>query len=243
MEQRGTLKSWNDQKGFGFIVPDQGGSDVFAPISAMRGDCRPAVGDRILYVAGRDGQGRLRAEHLRLDAPMMLDRPAIRRRPQLLRETPEVGRIDKKNTAKTMQPVRSAPVRQLRIKLLAFLTLCTLPLGGSLKVLLDQHVLIPLLAYVLASVLSFLLYWHDKQSALKGRWRTRENILHLCELAGGWPGALLAQQVFRHKTRKVAYQVLFWGIVLLHQVFWIDYFYLGQMFGSRFMQLILSQAG
>lgn len=25
MEQRGTLKSWNDQKGFGFIVPDQGG--------------------------------------------------------------------------------------------------------------------------------------------------------------------------------------------------------------------------
>jgi uncharacterized membrane protein YsdA (DUF1294 family) len=37
----------------------------------------------------------------------------------------------------------------------------------------------------------------------------------------------LAQQVFRHKTRKVSYQLLFWLIVLLHQVFWIDQMFLG----------------
>jgi uncharacterized membrane protein YsdA (DUF1294 family) len=33
--------------------------------------------------------------------------------------------------------------------------------------------------------------------------------------------------VFRHKTRKVSYQVVFWLIVLLHQVFWIDRLFLG----------------
>lgn len=40
------------------------------------------------------------------------------------------------------------------------------------------------------------------------------------ELLGGWPGALIAQQKFRHKTRKVSFQVVFWAIVLVHQAFW-----------------------
>ncbi|KAF1010100.1 MAG: hypothetical protein GAK32_01695 [Pseudomonas fluorescens] len=71
------------------------------------------------------------------------------------------------------------------------------------------------------------LYWSDKRKAATARWRTPENVLHAVELAGGWPGALIAQQVFRHKTRKVSYQVLFWVIVLLHQVFWVDKLFLG----------------
>ena len=89
MEQRGTLKSWNDQKGFGFIRPEQGGEDVFAHISAVHGERRPLVGDRVLYVSGRDPQGRLRAEHLRLDAPLTLDQPAIRQRPGSQRKPDE----------------------------------------------------------------------------------------------------------------------------------------------------------
>lgn len=239
MELRGKLKNWNDQKGFGFIVPEQGGPDVFAHISAMRGDCRPAAGDQVLYVDGRDANGRLRAEHIRLDAPMTLDRPAIRRRPQLQQTRPTALRAEKQLPAQRTQLSSSGSIRQLRVKLLIFLGLCALPLFGSLQVLLNQHALLPLLAYVLASVLAFLLYWYDKQSAQKGRWRTQENTLHLCELAGGWPGALLAQQVFRHKTRKTSYQLLFWGIVLLHQVFWIDYLYMGRIFSSTLLQRII----
>lgn len=71
------------------------------------------------------------------------------------------------------------------------------------------------------------LYWSDKRKARADTWRTPENVLHAVELAGGWPGALLAQQVFRHKTRKVSFQLVFWLIVLLHQVFWIDQLFLG----------------
>jgi uncharacterized membrane protein YsdA (DUF1294 family) len=118
-------------------------------------------------------------------------------------------------------------VRYLRLKWLGFAILCALPLFGSTSLWLQGVSMIPLAAYGIVSVLAFLLYWSDKRKARADQWRTPENVLHALEFAGGWPGALLAQQAFRHKTRKVSFQVVFWFIVLLHQVFWIDHMFLG----------------
>ncbi|VVM38954.1 hypothetical protein PS858_01298 [Pseudomonas fluorescens] len=118
-------------------------------------------------------------------------------------------------------------IQNPRLKLLVFAMVCALPLFGSMSFWLRGISLIPLAAYGIVSVLAFFLYWSDKRKARTDRWRTPENVLHAVELAGGWPGALLAQQVFRHKTRKVSFQLLFWVIVLLHQVFWIDQLFLG----------------
>ena len=114
-----------------------------------------------------------------------------------------------------------------RLKAALFVLLCAAPLIGSSLLWYRGETLIPLVAYAVVSVVAFLLYWSDKRKAQTNRWRTPENILHAVELAGGWPGALIAQQVFRHKTRKVSFQVLFWVIVLLHQVFWLDQLLLG----------------
>lgn len=111
--------------------------------------------------------------------------------------------------------------------MLVFAALCALPLYGALSLWLRGVSVIPLAGYGVVSVLAFFLYWGDKRKARADTWRTPENILHAVELAGGWPGALLAQQVFRHKTRKVSFQLVFWLIVLLHQVFWIDQLFLG----------------
>lgn len=74
--------------------------------------------------------------------------------------------------------------------------------------------------YLAMSLMTMVAYGLDKEKAGRGEWRTAESLLHLLELAGGWPGALLAQQLFRHKTRKVSYQVVFWLIVLLHLGLW-----------------------
>ena len=109
-----------------------------------------------------------------------------------------------------------------------------MPLIGSSLLWLRGGSPLTLAAYGVVSVLAFLLYWSDKRKARTERWRTPENVLHAVELAGGWPGALLAQQVFRHKTRKVSFQVVFWIIVLLHQVFWIDQLFLGAGLFSLF---------
>jgi uncharacterized membrane protein YsdA (DUF1294 family) len=72
------------------------------------------------------------------------------------------------------------------------------------------------LAYVLASVACFALYARDKAAALCSDRRTPERDLLLLGLAGGWPGALLAQRWLRHKTVKMPFQTLFWLTVGLN---------------------------
>ena len=66
-----------------------------------------------------------------------------------------------------------------------------------------------LAAYALMSGVAFIAYGLDKSAANAGRQRTPETTLHFLGLIGGWPGALLAQRVFRHKSRKLAFQRTF----------------------------------
>lgn len=66
------------------------------------------------------------------------------------------------------------------------------------------------------SSIAFILYGFDKWAAIREAQRTRESTLQLCALLGGWPGALLAQQVFHHKSSKRSFQVTFWFMVVLN---------------------------
>jgi uncharacterized membrane protein YsdA (DUF1294 family)/cold shock CspA family protein len=70
--------------------------------------------------------------------------------------------------------------------------------------------------YMVASTLTFIMYAMDKSAARKGHWRTQESTLHVMSLAGGWPGALVAQQKLRHKSRKKSFRSVFWATVLLN---------------------------
>lgn len=113
-------------------------------------------------------------------------------------------------------------VRFLKLKLLALLLLCGLPVYGVVTYWTSGVSWLPAAIYALMSVIAFALYGYDKKQARVDAQRTPEKLLHATELLGGWPGALLAQQVFRHKTRKFSYQLVFWLIVLLHELFWMD---------------------
>ena len=64
-----------------------------------------------------------------------------------------------------------------------------------------------------ASLVAAILYAIDKHAAIRGDRRIAESTLHLAALAGGWPGALLAQSVLRHKTVKRPFQQWFWCAV------------------------------
>ena len=79
------------------------------------------------------------------------------------------------------------------------------------------------LLYGGVSVLAFFATFLDKRAAVKDSRRFSEFGLHTLELLGGFPGALAAQQLFRHKTVKGSYRVVFWLIVLLHIALWVGY--------------------
>ncbi|QAU33427.1 cold shock and DUF1294 domain-containing protein [Janthinobacterium sp. 17J80-10] len=70
--------------------------------------------------------------------------------------------------------------------------------------------------YFVASAATYAAYWADKSAAKSGQWRIRESTLHLVGLVGGWPGALIAQRIFRHKSRKLSFQIVFWICVFLN---------------------------
>lgn len=184
MRFKGTLVEWNDDRGFGFIDPAEGGARVFCHISAFQERSgRPSVGKLITYELGSDGRGRPRAQQVRYAGKSA--RPA--RQP---RSAPHLGRA-------------------VTLSALFGLSLAALWLGGYL------NWIVPLWYLAWSGVL-FLAYGWDKSAAEGGHWRTQEATLNTMALIGGWPGGWIGQQAFRHKSRKVSFQIQFWTAVAIN---------------------------
>src|SRR5262245_26234956 len=73
-----------------------------------------------------------------------------------------------------------------------------------------------LMVLVVMSLVCFIAYGLDKRQAANGGRRVSERTLHLLAFLGGWPGALLGQRRFRHKTQKLTFRIVFWLVVVLH---------------------------
>lgn len=80
-----------------------------------------------------------------------------------------------------------------------------------------------LMLYMFSSGITYGLYALDKASAIQKEWRIPENTLHFLVLVGGWPGALIAQEYYRHKTVKESYQAQFWKMIVGNLAFLIGY--------------------
>jgi len=62
MQLTGILRSWNDDRGFGFIAPTHGGAELFVHISAFpRDGSRPVEGESLTYELGRGENGKPQA--------------------------------------------------------------------------------------------------------------------------------------------------------------------------------------
>ena len=181
MRSKGKIAKWNDDKGFGFIAPFDGGQQVFIHVKAfINRDQRPEVGDVVTYALAKDKQGRTRATKATFPGEKLAAQPA-----------------KKKGKGST-----------------AFAWIFFLVVGASIFVT-DLSPMV-LVAYLVLSLVTFIAFAIDKRAAMTNRWRTQESTLHLLALIGGWPGALIAQQVFRHKSRKEAFRVVFWATVVLN---------------------------
>ncbi len=187
---------WNDTKGFGFIRSSQA-EDYFVHISNFKQSLtrRPVVGDEIQFRAA-EGPGKKRV--------------LLALIPSLL----ETG-------SKPGSPFALNP-RQ-RSWLTNVLIITPLVLSGYLLLLAKNP--IPFFSYWMLSLLTMFLYGTDKANAATRKWRVPESYFHLLELMGGWPGALIAQNDFRHKTRASAYLWILRGIIAIHLMGWFIYFY------------------
>ncbi|KAF2806066.1 DUF1294-domain-containing protein [Mytilinidion resinicola] len=93
------------------------------------------------------------------------------------------------------------------------------PLVGGMR-LFCRGITWPLMLTSVMSLATFIMYGFDKYRSRNSGWRVRETTMHLFEMLGGWPGALLGQHYFQHKTMKKAFQAQFWIIVGIHQLLW-----------------------
>lgn len=183
----GVLTTWNDERGFGFVAPTLGGADVFVHISSFPGGSpRPVAGDEVDYLLEFSPDKRPRASSA-----------------WLRRQVPVRSR-ERRSAA----PARSSPFGYLAI--LGF---------GSIVLVVSSLGPIPLWGVALyagASLVTFIAYALDKRAAQSGAWRVAEGSLLALGLVGGWPGAIVAQQVFRHKTLKTSFQWMFWVSVVVN---------------------------
>jgi uncharacterized membrane protein YsdA (DUF1294 family) len=109
------------------------------------------------------------------------------------------------------------------LPLIILLALLTPPALAMWRFWSAQQNVVPVICYLASSVIAYIACADDKRRARAAAQRTPERLLHVLELAGGWPGGFLAQQRHRHKTRKASYQVVFWLIVAAHEFVAIDY--------------------
>jgi uncharacterized membrane protein YsdA (DUF1294 family)/cold shock CspA family protein len=189
MRSTGRIRTWKDDKGFGFIVPDDGGEELFAHVSECNAERRrPSPGDRVSFAVGTDRKGRRCARQVLLDGvPLKTSRPRVRN---------------------DNRPVQwgGATLFVIPAFLLVMLVaawLWQVPAGWFLL-------------YVGLSVVTFGLYAVDKAQAANDGMRVPEARLHLLALVGGWPGGLLAQQFLRHKSVKPSFRQAFWITVALN---------------------------
>ncbi|WP_227000990.1 DUF1294 domain-containing protein [Protaetiibacter intestinalis] len=202
---RGVLTNWNDERGFGFVTPAVGGPDVFVHISAFAsGGPRPVEGDEVDYLLEFSPEGKPRAGRA-----SVVSADAARRAPE------------------PVSHPRLAPARRAsRLGYLAVL--------GFIGIAFVMALIHPIpywvwILYLGMSFATFVAYALDKRAAATEGWRLSEGSLLAMGLACGWPGGVIAQQVFRHKTIKMSFQVVFWVTVIVNVVAFVVFSWVGTL--------------
>jgi uncharacterized membrane protein YsdA (DUF1294 family) len=94
-----------------------------------------------------------------------------------------------------------------------------------------------LVALLAINSIAFLAFWWDKRLARAGAWRIRESTLLWLAVLGGTLGAVSAQHLFRHKTRKEPFRTMLYSIAFL-QVAGVAVWLLVPDMGARLVGLL-----
>jgi len=197
MRREGTIKTWNSERAFGFILPNDGGPDVFVHINAFQDNrSQPQEGLRVSFELEQTPEGKKRAKLVRALPFKPSTNTRLTRAAESVRPAPRPA------------PWGTATYLVLAAFVVLFVVASVLwRMSGWVAV-----------AYLLLSVVCFLAYAIDKSAAAAGSRRIPEATLHLLALLGGWPGAIVGQQFLRHKSSKAEFRAVFWFTVVFNVV-------------------------
>ena len=214
MQKQGIIRSWNADRGFGFI--DSGDSNnVFVHVRDIAHGLQPVEGLKVVYEEIQVGGKGPRATAVR----------AIGAKTANTANAAPTASAQNRN-ASAARTVDRAPRRDTRVRPSAK------PSGGATGGTLAMVLMIGWLgllgfgvwtrqfpgwlaiSLVLLNLVTFVVYWVDKNAAQNGAWRVPEKNLHLLALLGGWPAAWWAQQWLRHKSSKHEFRVKYWATVI-----------------------------
>ncbi|TCB48516.1 DUF1294 domain-containing protein [Acinetobacter sp. ANC 4779] len=191
MRDQGRLVEWFDDKGYGFIQPNDASKDrVFLHIKDFaRQGPRPIVGCALEYTVLLDGEGRFRAQQV-----MYLKASQTQK---ILAKPKNVNGQTQK-----LKPMQIACVAYI-------LALAVFTIAGLLSGMV-------LLFISIMNAMTYWMYAQDKEAALLGNRRVPEQTLHILSFLGGWPTAWLAQEKLRHKTQKQPFRKIYFCTIGLN---------------------------
>lgn len=193
MRDQGRLVEWHDEKGYGFIQPnDTNKARVFLHIKEFsRPGPRPIVGCALDYQVALDGQGRYRATQVvYLKASQT-----------------------QKNVVNNVKVFKTKDI-QVKSPMIIVIVIYIVVLG-ILAAIGRLPALLPIFL-ILMNVVCYWFYSQDKEAAQLGNRRVPEQTLHVLSFLGGWPAAWLAQQRLRHKTQKASFLRIYRLTIIFH---------------------------
>ena len=204
MRKKGTIVFWNETKGYGFIEREKDRKRIFFHVSEFSGSRdKLREGELVVYEASVDRQKRLCAINVTSEDEKLSHKQASKHSRRLKTNRPITQRTENR---------KSFSDGYAGVIVLVFIA------AMGLSIVLGKTPPEIGLLYSVMSVLTFLVYASDKRAAQNDRWRTSEGTLHLLALAGGWPGALMAQKILRHKSVKTDFRFVFWITVIANIV-------------------------
>ncbi|MBI0395083.1 DUF1294 domain-containing protein [Acinetobacter bereziniae] len=195
MRDQGRLVEWFDDKGYGFIQPNDGLKErVFLHIKdfAQKGP-RPIVGCALEYVVQLDGQGRYKAKQV-----------------TYLKATQTVHAKTNRTSQNKLNAQKASSLQPMQIICIVYIVvLAILSISGLLNGMI-------LLFVSIINVMTYWFYSQDKEAAQMNQRRVPENTLHILAFLGGWPAAWLAQQRLRHKTQKQPFRNIYFCTIVFN---------------------------
>ncbi|WP_369418377.1 DUF1294 domain-containing protein [Leptothrix ochracea] len=217
MRIEGQFIAWDEKRHFGFIQPAHGGKDILVSDGSFDNKAaRPSLNDKVSFEVELSSKGRERARRVR----PLSDTDT---KPQATAAHSPTEAAAEASPSATPHHHRRHPTASASSWDVP--TLFAIPLFLAFFLFISAVWKIPkisLLWPLMMSIATFIAYAKDKRAAHSPEGeeedRIPETTLHGLALLGGWPGALLAQQMLKHKNDQRVFRLMFWLSVVGNSV-------------------------